>query len=342
MKIVVLDGFLVNPGDISWEPIARQGEFTMYENTEPDEVAAHIGGAEAVFVNRCSIGAAAMDACPNLRFINTFATGFNMIDIAAAKKRGITVCNVPAYSTHAVAQMAAALLLQDCLQHGCVRSLHQDPRLGGSRGPGTDRDPTDGACGKDDRHYRPREHRRKLGGDRAGAWHGEVLAYRRRPNSARETEHLHFVPLEELYANSDVISIHCPLNDESRGMIGEAAIRKMKDGVILINTARGAVLDDAAVVRALDSGKIYAVGADVFAPEPCGKEHPLAMHPRCVATPHVGWAPAGNPGARHPLLCGESRRLARGKGAKPGGVSRFKQTQPSICMEGCFSKKYPA
>ena len=105
MKITVLDGFLVNPGDISWEPIAGQGEFVLYEATEPDEVIAHIGNAEAVFVNRCTIGAAAMDACPDLRFINTFATGFNMIDIAAAKERGITVCNVPAYSTHAVAQM---------------------------------------------------------------------------------------------------------------------------------------------------------------------------------------------------------------------------------------------
>lgn len=290
MKIVVLDGFLVNPGDISWEPIARQGEFTMYENTEPDEVAAHIGGAEAVFVNRCSIGAAAMDACPNLRFINTFATGFNMIDIAAAKKRGITVCNVPAYSTHAVAQMAAALLLQIACNtavfdhyiktRGWVdpadRELTaiQQMELAGK---------TIGIIGLGN-----------IGGNLAEiaqALGMEVLAYRRRPNPARETEHLHFVPLEELYANSDVISIHCPLNDESRGMIGEAAIRKMKDGVILINTARGAVLDDAAVVRALDSGKIYAVGADVFAPEPCGKDHPLAMHPRCVATPHVGWAP---------------------------------------------------
>ena len=290
MKIVVLDGFLVNPGDISWEPIARQGEFTMYENTEPDEVAAHIGSAEAVFVNRCNIGAAAMAACPNLRFINTFATGYNMIDIAAAKERGIVVCNVPAYSTHAVAQMAAALLLQIACNtavfdhyikaRGWVdpadRELTAIPQmeLAGK---------TIGIIGLGD-----------IGGNLAEiaqALGMEVLAYRRHPNPARETEHLRFVPLDELYANSDVISIHCPLNDESRGMIGEAAIRKMKDGVILINTARGAVLDDAAVVRALDSGKIYAVGADVFAPEPCGKDHPLAMHPRCVATPHVGWAP---------------------------------------------------
>ena len=119
----------------------------------------------------------------------------------------------------------------------------------------------------------------------------QVLAYRRHPDAALENEHLHFVSLEELYAGSDVISIHCPLNDESRGMIGEAAIARMRDGAILINTARGAILDDAAVVHALNSGKLYAVGADVFTPEPCGKDHPLATHPRCVATPHVGWAP---------------------------------------------------
>ena len=290
MKIAVLDGFLVNPGDISWEPIAKQGEFTLYEATEPDEAATHIGDAEVVFVNRCNISAAVMDACPNLRFINTFATGFNMIDIAAAKERGIAVCNVPAYSTHAVAQMAAALLLQIACNtavfdhyvktHGWLRTDDREMaaiphmELAGK---------TIGIIGLGD-----------IGGNMAKiaeALGMNVLAYRRHPDPAQESEHLRFVSLEELYAGSDVISIHCPLNDESRGMIGDAAIAKMRDGVILINTARGAVLDDAAVVRALNSGKIYAVGSDVFAPEPCGKEHPLAMHPRCIATPHVGWAP---------------------------------------------------
>lgn len=290
MKIAVLDGFLVNPGDISWEPIAGQGEFVLYESTEPQELTDHIGNAEAVFVNRCNIDAAAMDACPDLRFINTFATGFNMIDIAAAKERGIAVCNVPAYSTHAVAQMAAALLLQiacntalfDHYVKTCGwvetadRALTAIPHmeLAGK---------TIGIIGLGD-----------IGGNMARiaqALGMQVLAYRRHPDAALENEHLHFVSLEELYAGSDVISIHCPLNDESRGMIGEAAIARMRDGAILINTARAAILDDTAVVRALNSGKLYAVGADVFTPEPCGKDHPLATHPRCVATPHVGWAP---------------------------------------------------
>ena len=290
MKIAILDGFLVNPGDISWDPIAKQGELTVHASTAPAETVAHIGDAEVVYTNRCVIGAAEMAACPGLRFINTFGTGFNMIDLAAAKEHGITVCNVPAYSTHAVAQMAAALLLQiacntavfdhyikahgwETLEDSEMTAIPQMELAG----------KTIGIIGLGD-----------IGGNMAKiaqALGMEGLAYRRHPNAALESEHLHFVTLDELYSGSDVISIHCPLNEESRGMINAAAIAKMRDGAILINTARGAVLDDDAVVEALDSGKLYAVGADVFAPEPCGKTHPLATHPRCVATPHVGWAP---------------------------------------------------
>ncbi len=290
MKISVLDGFLVNPGDISWEPIAKQGEFTLHESTEPGEVIAHIGDAEAVYTNRCAVGAETMAACPGLRFIGTFGTGFNMIDLEAAKARGITVCNVPAYSTHAVAQMAAALLLQIVCN---TAVFDQYLKTRGWTEP-IDREMTAipqmellgktiGIIGLGD-----------IGGNMARiaqALGMKVLAYRRQPDPAQERENLRFVPLEELYAGSDVISIHCPLNDDSRGMINDAAISKMRDGVILINTARGAIVDDAAVVRALDSGKIYAVGSDVFVPEPCGRDHILACHPRCVATPHMGWAP---------------------------------------------------
>ena len=290
MKIAVLDGFLVNPGDISWEPIAKQGEFVLHESTEPAETIAHIGDARAVYTNRCVIDRAAMEACPNLRYINTFGTGFNMIDLEAAKEHGITVCNVPAYSTRAVAQMAAALLLQIACNtamfdsylknHGWYEPIDRimtaipQMELAGK---------TMGIIGLGDIGANMAAIAQALGMD--------VIAYRRNPNPEQEGENLRFVSLDELYARSDVISIHCPLNEESRGMINDAAIARMKDGVILINTARGAILDDAAVVRALNSGKIYAVGSDVYAPEPCGKDHILACHPRCVATPHMGWAP---------------------------------------------------
>lgn len=286
MKITVLDGFLVNPGDISWEPIAGQGEFVLYEATEPDEVIAHIGNAEAVFVNRCTIGAAAMDACPDLRFINTFATGFNMIDIAAGKGAGHHRVQRSRIQHARRGTDGGGAAAANCLQYGAVRHYVK----------------TCGWVETADRALTAIPHMELAGktigiiglGDIGGnmariaqALGMQVLAYRRHPDAALENEHLHFVSLEELYARSDVISIHCPLNDESRGMIGEAAIARMRDGAILINTARGAILDDAAVVRALNSGKLYAVGADVFAPEPCGKDHPLATHPRCVATPHV-------------------------------------------------------
>ena len=290
MKIAVLDGFLVNPGDISWEPIAGQGEFVLYESTEPQELTDHIGNAEAVFVNRCNIDAAAMDACPDLRFINTFATGFNMIDIAAAKERGIAVCNVPAYSTHAVAQMAAALLLQiacntalfDHYVKTCGwvetadRALTAIPHmeLAGK---------TIGIIGLGD-----------IGGNMARiaqALGMQVLAYRRHPDAALENEHLHFVSLEELYARSDVISIHCPLNDESRGMIGEAAIARMRDGAILINTARGGLVNEADVAEALRAGQLGAYAADVVSVEPIRADNPLLTAPNTILTPHIAWAP---------------------------------------------------
>ncbi len=290
MKISVLDGFLVNPGDISWDPIASQGEFELHQFTDAADVVAHIGDAQAVYTNRVMIDAAAMDACPNLRFINSFGTGFNMIDIGAAKERGIAVCNVPAYSTHAVAQMAAALLLQIACNTAVFDSYIKNVGWVKPIDPDLTAIPqielagkTIGIIGLGD-----------IGSNMARiaiALGMKVIAYRRNPDPKMENENLKFVSLDELYANADVISIHCPLNDESRGMINDAAIAKMKEGVILINTARGAILDDAAVVRALDSGRIYAVGSDVWAPEPCGKDHILATHPRCVATPHMGWAP---------------------------------------------------
>lgn len=292
MKIVVLDGSLVGAGGRSWEPIARYGEFVCYDAvTGADDVAAYIGDAEVVFTNRTPVDAATIARCPNLRMISSFGTGYNQIDLDAARARGIAVCNTPAYGRGAVAQMALALML--CVARNIPRFDAYVKKNGWS-------DPADpniiaieqmeltgktlGILGLGDIGYAVAK--------AAIAMDMEVLAYRRHPDPALAGEHLRYVPLDELVRASDIISIHCPLNDETRGMVNRELIAKMKDGVILINTSRGAVLNEADVAAALDSGKIRAAGIDVFATEPCGKENLLANHPRCIATPHVAWMPA--------------------------------------------------
>ncbi|MEG2203619.1 MAG: NAD(P)-dependent oxidoreductase [Oscillospiraceae bacterium] len=290
MKIVVLDGLLVCYGGLSWEPISRHGALTIYDATEPDEIVAHIHDADAIFTNRCPISAETMARCPNLKFIGTFGTGYNAVDIEEARRRSIAVCNTPAYGVHAVAQMSVALLLE------IVCNTARFDRYIKEAGWCQAVDPA--VCAID---------QRELFGKTAGilgmgdigstvanilmALGMNILATRRHPDPSLESDRLRFVSAQELFAGSDVISIHCPLNDQTRGMINAKAIAGMRDGAILINTARGAVWEEAAVVAALDSGKLYAVGSDVFCDEPAGKSHPLACHPRCVATPHVSWAP---------------------------------------------------
>ena len=292
MKIVVLDGVLVGAGGRSWEPIAQYGEFVCYDSvTGADDVAAYIGDADVVFTNRAPVDAATIARCPNLKLISSFGTGYNQIDLEAARARGIAVCNTPAYGRGAVAQMALALLL-------CV--ARNIPRFDAYLKQNGWTDPAEqgimdieqmeltgktlGIIGLGDIGYAVAR--------AAIAMDMEVLAYRRTPDPALAGEHLRYVTLDELVRRSDIISVHCPLNDSTRGMVDREMIAKMKDGVILINTSRGAVLNEADVAAALDSGKIRAAGVDVFASEPCGRDNVLANHPRCIATPHVAWMPA--------------------------------------------------
>lgn len=291
MKIVVLDGYLVGAGGCSWEPLAKYGEFVYYDDTTgADDVAARIGDADAVFTNRCPVSGETIRRCSGLKLIHSFGTGFNQIDLPAARERGITVCNTPGYGRGAVAQMAAALLF------AIARNVETFNHYVKTVGWNDSADPeicairqmeltgkTLGIVGMGDIGY--------AFARIAMAMDMRVLAFRRTPDPALECAQLRYTDLDTLLRESDVVSIHCPLNDHTRGLIDGDAISKMKDGAILINTSRGAVLDEAAVVAALDSGKLYAVGADVFAQEPCGKNNPLASHPRCIATPHVAWTP---------------------------------------------------
>jgi glycerate dehydrogenase len=287
--MVILDGYLVGYGSLSWEPISRYGELTVYDMTEEDRIAERIGDADAVFVNRCPISAKTMKQCPELRFISTFGTGYNTIDLHEAKRRGITVCNIPAYGQSAVAQMAMALLFE------IARNTSKFDRYVKEKGWVSLIDPdccgipqmelsgkTMGILGMGDIGYAVAQI--------AMAMDMRVLATRRRPDPALESARLRFVSLDELLAGSDVVSIHCPLTDETRGLIDKSAIAKMKDGAILINTSRGAVLNEADVVAALDAGKLYAVGA-TSSPTSPPAESPAGLPSRCVAAPHMAWAP---------------------------------------------------
>lgn len=283
MKIVILDGHVENPGDLSWEPLARLGEVTVYERTAPSDVIARIGDAPIVITNKTVITREIFDACPAIRYVGVLATGYNVVDIAAAKERGIIVTNVPAYSTQAVAQFTMALLLEICHHVG----RHSDSVHAGKWSACQDfaywdyplielAGKTIGIIG----YGRIGQATAKA----AQALGMKVIAY------SRHGQGEPYVPLEELYAQADVISLHCPLTAENTGMINRETIAKMKDGVILLNTARGALINEADLREALLSGKVYAAAADVAAVEPIPADSPLLGLPNMIFTPHIAWA----------------------------------------------------
>lgn len=287
MKIVILDGFLVTRGDLDFSPLDALGEVVCYGDTAPEDTANRLRGAQAAFCNRAPITREVMAACPELRFIGTTGTGVNMIDLAAAKERGITVCNVPGYSTDAVAQMTMALLLSiACSVSPLNAYLHagrwqqaQDETIAGTRlfelSGKTMGILGFGAIGQKTARL-------------AAAFGMRILYYQRHPLPGWEES---YRTLEQLLRQSDVLSLHCPLTEETRGIIGAKALQQMKPGAVLLNTARGALIDPFAVARALDSGHLYAAGLDVLDEEPPGPSHPLIGHARCVLTPHVAWSP---------------------------------------------------
>ena len=282
-KIIVLDGAVENPGDLSWEPLSALGELTVYDYTAPQDVIARIGDAAVILTNKTVISAEVMAACPNLRYVGVLATGYNVVDIAEAKKRGIVVTNVPAYSTDTVAQFTMALLLEIALHVGHhSRVVHEgkwtacrdfafwDYPLMELKGK------TFGIVGYGSIG--------KAVAKLAQAFGMKVLAYSRRGAEDFHTE------LDELYAKSDIVSLHCPLTAENAGMINADTIAKMKDGVILLNTARGGLINEADLRDALLSGKVYAAASDVVSAEPIKAENPLLGIPNMIITPHIAWA----------------------------------------------------
>jgi glycerate dehydrogenase len=289
MKIVVLDGYTLNPGDLTWEGLEKLGDLIVYDRTREDKIVERIGDAEVIFINKIKITREILEQT-NVKYIGVLATGFNVVDIEAAKEKGVLVSNIPTYGTASVAQMIFALLLEICHHVGA----HDAAVKSGEWTNKTDfcfwNYPLIELAGKT---------MGIIGYGRIGQTTGviaqafgmKVLAYNRHPDKSLESETLKFVELEELFSESDVISLHCPLLDSTKGIINKSSIAKMKDGVIIINTSRGPLIVEADLAEALNSGKVYAAGVDVVSVEPIEADNPLLKAKNIFITPHIAWAP---------------------------------------------------
>lgn len=291
MKIVVLDGYTENPGDLSWSGFERLGKLVVYDRTsltDPREAIERIGDAEAVITNKTPITLEILNACPKIRYIGVLATGYNVVDVAAAKEHQIPVCNIPSYGTDAVGQFAIALLLEICHHIG----HHSEAVHAGRWENSVD------WCFWD---YPQIELAGKtmgiIGFGRIGKATGRiakalgmnVIAVDRHPDDDGRSI-ASFVSQEELFAEADVISLHCPLTPSTEGMINKESISKMKDGVIIINNSRGQLIVEQDLAEALNSGKVYAAGLDVVSAEPIKGGNPLLEAKNCIITPHISWA----------------------------------------------------
>ncbi|MBP2631031.1 MAG: hprA 4 [Firmicutes bacterium] len=289
MKIVILDGYTENPGDLSWGGFEKLGEVTVYDRTPREKIVERIGDAEVVIVNKTPMDKDTLEACPNIRYIGVLATGYNVVDVNVSREKGIVVCNIPAYGTNAVAQFAIALLLEVCHHVAHHSQAVHEGRWENNKDWCFWDYPLIELAGKT---------MGIIGFGRIGQASGRiakalgmnVIAY-----ANHETDEgrmiAEYVSMDELFAKSDVILLHCPLFPSTEGMINRESIKKMKDGVILINNSRGPLIHEADLAEALNSGKVYAAGLDVVSTEPIKGDNPLLKVKNCIITPHISWAP---------------------------------------------------
>ena len=290
MKIVILDGYTENPGDLSWEGFEKLGDLTVYDRTPADKIAERIEGAEAVIINKTPLSAETIAGCPTLKYIGVLATGYNVVDVQAAKDRGIPVCNIPTYGTAAVGQFAIALLLEICHHIGehsqsvhngdwesCVDWCYWNYPLIELDGK------TMGIIG----FGRIGQTTARI----AQALGMKVLAYDQYENKSLESDTMKYTTLDDLLAKSDVISLHCPLFESTQGIINKDSIAKMKDGVIILNNSRGPLIVEQDLADALNSGKVAADGLADVSTEPIHGDNPLLKAKNCIITPHISWAP---------------------------------------------------
>ncbi len=288
MRIVVLDGYTMNPGDISWAPLEELGDLTVYDRTPPDKTLERIGDANVVLTNKTRLSAGEFEAAPHIRYVGVLATGYDVVDVAAASRRGIHVCNVPGYATDAVAEMVFALLLELCRRVGA----HSDAVKKGEWTASPDfcfwKYPMSELSGMV---------MGIVGMGRTGqktariaqAFGMHVLAASRsRPEP--ESESLRYAAMDTLLAQADVVSLHCPLTEHTMQMINTSTIAQMKQGAMLINIARGGLVDEQALADALASGKVAGAACDVVSAEPIRADNPLLHADNIIITPHIAWA----------------------------------------------------
>ena len=288
MRIVVLDGYTLNPGDLSWDGLHALGPCTIYDRTPPDHVVARAGDAEIVLTNKTELAGGIIEQLPRLRYVGVLATGYNVVDVAATRRRGIPVTNVPTYGTRSVAQMAIAHVLNLAVRVGDhARSVAEG---GWSRNPdfcywnaplmelaGL----TMGVIGLG-----------QIGrttSDLAAALGMKVLGYDPQPQVPLP-ETVELVDLDRLFSTSDVVSLHCPLTPQTHHMVNARRLSQMKPAALLINTSRGPLVDEAALAEALDAGRIAGAGLDVLSTEPPSPDNPLLRAKNCYVTPHIAWA----------------------------------------------------
>lgn len=289
MKIIILDSYTSNPGDLSWEEFEKLGELVVYDRTSRDEIINRCIDADVILDNKVVLDDEILSQLPKLKYIGILATGYNIVDVESAKRHGITVCNVPTYSTSAVAQLTFAMILEiynrvsvhDSAVHNgewtsCKDFCFQKTPLIELAGK------TIGIIGFG-----------KIGNEVAkiaDAFGMKILCNVHHPKPQPEYNNFKFVSLDDLAEESDIISFHCPLTGETKGLVNADFINKMKNNAIIINTARGPIIDEQALADALNGGKIAGAAVDVLSCEPPKADNPLLSCKNCIITPHIAWA----------------------------------------------------
>jgi glycerate dehydrogenase len=289
MKIVVLDGYTVNPGDNPWDDLAPFGELTVYDRTSPDEIVARGEDAEIILTNKTPLRAEIIGRLKKLRFIAVLATGYDTVDSAEAGRRGIPVANVPEYGTDSVAQHTMALLLALC-----NRVAEHDTAV--KRGEWS-KAPDFSFCTAPLRELAGK----KIGiigfgrigqrvGEIARTFGMEILAFNPHHRNRPTPFPVKWMELREVFADADVVTLHCPLTEDNQGFVDESLLLAMKRDALLINTARGKLIHEADLARALETGRIAGAGLDVVSREPIAFDNPLLFARNCLITPHIAWA----------------------------------------------------
>lgn len=316
MKIVVLDAYTLNPGDLSWEGLKQFGDLMLYDRTPGDQILTRCEGAEIVFTNKTPLEAKVIEQLPVLKYIGVLATGYNVVDTEAAKSRGIIVSNVPGYGTTSVVQLTFALLLELC-HH---TQQHSDSVMDGKWSKSPDfcfwnfplielAGKTMGIIGFGDIGSKV--------GDLATAFGMKIIATGRRHTDQRHRPDFKWADLDTLLEQSDVVSIHCPLSPETKGLINMERLNMMKRSAFLLNTSRGPIVVEKDLANALNNGIIAGAGIDVLSTEPPSKDNPLFYTKNCIITPHIAWATKE---ARQRLMTIATKNLAAFIEGRPQNV----------------------